>query len=103
MPTTADRRRHPRVTTHLNATVRFDSPTIAAATVNASSNGLYFVANGPLTVEVALNIDGQMRVVKGRLVRIDSQTASHDSLGIVVKLDKELVDVVPGKKPKTAK
>jgi hypothetical protein len=90
MPSTADRRHSTRIDTRIPATVRWLSPAIATETANVSADGVYFVAQGALTVEVELEVAGRKRTVRGRLVRIDSRNSAHDALGIAVRLDEPI-------------
>lgn len=87
MTTVRDRRQNPRIEKSIPAEVRFLTPSITTQTANVSSDGLYFVATGALTVEVVLHEGGRTRKVTGRLVRVESRTANHDELGFAVRLD----------------
>lgn len=55
--------------------------------MNVSNDGAYFVLNGPLGVEVEVDLGNGKQVLTGRLVRIDSRTAAHDSLSFAIRLD----------------
>lgn len=90
MTTTTNRRRHPRIDKNISAQVRFVAPAIKTETANISASGLYFVADGAVTVEVTLGTGKSSQTVRGRLVRVDSRTAAHDQLGFAIKLDESI-------------
>jgi hypothetical protein len=92
VPTVSDRRRQPRLETSIPAELRLVTKTLETQAANVSADGVYFVANAPLTVEVVLTVAGIRRVAQGRLVRLESRNADHDELGIAVRLSGPILD-----------
>ena len=91
MTTVSDRRRQPRLETSIPAQVRFLVPNLETQAANVSADGVYFVAKGPLTVEVVLMVGGKRLTGLGHLVRVESKTANHTELGIAVRLDSPIL------------
>lgn len=87
MPLTSDRRRQPRIEKSLPIEVRFGNEALAGASANVSADGVYFVAKGPVTVEVRIVEDGKARTLRGRLVRLQCADASGDDVGLAVRFD----------------
>jgi PilZ domain-containing protein len=86
MPTASERRRESRLEREIPLEIRFGS-SLVGTTANVSDDGVFFVARGPLTVEVRLGKGRRARVVRGRIVRVDSRDASHSELGLAVRFD----------------
>ena len=71
--------------------MRFLVPNLETQAANVSADGVYFVAKGPLTVEVVLMVAGKRLTGLGHLVRVESKTANHTELGIAVRLDSPIL------------
>lgn len=87
MPTTSDRRRQPRIDRAVPIEVRFGTELLVGASANVSADGVYFVAKGPVTVEVRVTEAGRTQVHRGRLVRLQSADAAGDDLGVAVRFE----------------
>ena len=87
MPSVSERRRKQRHEKSIPIEVRFEGSPLVGSTANVNVDGVYFVAPGPLTVEVRLRDGGVERVVRGRVVRIESRDASSAELGVAIRVD----------------
>jgi PilZ domain len=87
MPSLSERRRKQRHDRAIPIEVRFDGLALIGATANVNMDGVYFVAPGPLTVEVRVRDGAKERTVRGRVVRIESRDASSAELGVAVRFD----------------
>lgn len=80
---TADRRGEDRRASDAPVTVRVEAQTIEGRADNVSDHGVFLFAPSRLSVEVT--IDGRVR--RGRIVRLQSMTASE--IALAIELERE--------------
>jgi len=90
--TDTDRRGKTRVDCPLSVRVQLPAAPLDGQSANVSTDGIYFLAQGPLAVEVSIQTPAGARVVKGKLVRLDSR--AHDQVGVAVRLDQSIADLI---------
>ena len=90
--TSINTRRADRVGFDGTVTVRFDAGEIVGSGQNASEQGVFFVSETPIKVNV--EIAGRDGAMTGELVRIENMGAG--AVGIAVKFDDAHVDLVDG-------
>ena len=83
-------RRADRVGLDQKVTIRFDNDAIVGSGQNVSDQGVFFVAEGSIQVQV--EIEGREGTLPGQLVRIENMDAG--SVGIAVKFDTPHTDLV---------
>ena len=88
----ASNRRFERVGMDRTVTIRFQGDAIVGSGQNVSEQGVFFVAEGSIPVQV--EIAGRERSLPGQLVRIENMGAGM--VGIAVKFDDSHTDLVDG-------
>ncbi|MFK7742959.1 MAG: PilZ domain-containing protein [Planctomycetota bacterium] len=85
-------RRAPRLALDGKVTVRLVSNAIHGSGQNVSEQGVFFLADGSVPVEI--EVEGHDGVIAGKLIRAESM--GPESLGIAVKFDDLQQDLVGG-------
>ena len=88
----ASNRRFERVGMDRTVTIRFQCDAIVGSGQNVSEQGVFFVAEGSIPVQV--EIEGREGSLPGQLVRIENMGAGM--VGIAVKFDDSHTDLVDG-------
>ena len=88
----AEGRRSPRVELDGNVSVRLARAAIVGSGQNISDQGVFFVTDGDVPVEV--EIEGRDGALLGKLVRVESMGGG--AVGIAVKFDEMHPDLVDG-------
>jgi hypothetical protein len=88
----ASNRRFERVGMDRTVTIRFQGDAIVGSGQNVSEQGVFFVAEGSIPVQV--EIEGREGSLPGQLVRIENMGAGM--VGIAVKFDDSHTDLVDG-------
>ena len=89
-PASINNRQDPRVGFDRKVKICFEGDGIVGSGQNVSNQGVFFVAEGSIQVQV--EIEGREGTLSGQLVRIENMDAG--SVGIAVKFDATQSDLV---------